>query len=205
MPSSPAVDYNGYSFSASPSPELYQNNVVPVSSTVSTVNPYLYFYYTTTTTTARPEYKFVTKPTTLQPTYPPSFNRYSITSTKNPYDFKEFATRAIDRNDGKNLYAKEDSYFDRTTAKPSYEKGYDFHGRQTTKGAFDKNDYYHGRSTTKTYQDKGIRSLYKIGTYYQQLSKANDNSIRPDASQQVNIEPARLVYSYRRNLTAPEK
>lgn len=182
---------------------------------MTTVNPYKYFYYTTTTTTPRPEYTYATVSTTIrQPvTYPPSFNKYSITSTKSPYDFKDFITRTVDRNDQvKKSYTKDYySYFDKTTTtttkNPYLEKGYDYYGLSTrsTKSPYEKSDYF-ARSTTKSpYQDKGIRSLYKIGTYYQHLSKTNDNSIRPDASQQVNIEPARLVYSYRTNMTTGGK
>lgn len=106
-------------------------------------------------------------------TYSPTLNRYSITSTKNPYDFKDF-----------------------TTLPPKTEK--------TTKRGFyskDEIDNYFGRATTKAYPDKGVKPIFKIGTYYSQ-AKSSDNSIRPDAnSQQVQIEPARMVLAYQRNLT----
>lgn len=152
----------------------------------TTANPY------TTTTTTESVFKFYqfttrkpyiftekTQPSSTFSTYPPSINKYSITSTKSPYDFKDFATRAPK---------------DERTGEPKrayYNKELD--------------TFYSRSSTTKSpYQDKGVKPVFKIGTYYSQ-AKANDNSIRPDAnSQQVQIQPARLVFSYQRNLTTGE-
>ncbi|KAH9637365.1 hypothetical protein HF086_011978 [Spodoptera exigua] len=98
---------------------------------------------------------------------------------KSPYDFKDFTTRPT------------------VTASTT----------TTRKGFYKKEDFdgFFRRSTTKSpYQDKSIKPLFKIGTYYSQ-AKSSDNSIRPDAnSQQVQIEPARLTFSFRRNTTTGE-
>ncbi|KOB69088.1 A disintegrin and metalloproteinase with thrombospondin motifs like, partial [Operophtera brumata] len=157
----------------------YQSTESPKPSSPSTTESVFKFYQYTT----RKPFNFFTEKTTTTTTksttttYSPSINKYSITSTKSPYDFKDFATRppkATDKSDQpkRGFYSKE---------------------------AFDS---YFSRSTTKSpYQDKGIKPVFKIGTYYSQ-AKSYDNSIRPDAnSQQVQIEPARLVFSYQRNLT----
>lgn len=107
-------------------------------------------------------------------TYPPSINKYSISTAKSPYNFNDFTTKPT------------------KTAEPK-------------RGFFSKDDLdsYFKATTKSPYQDKGIKSIFKIGTYYQ--GKSSDNSIRPDAnSQQVQIEPARLVFSYQRNLTTGE-
>ncbi|XP_047035373.1 A disintegrin and metalloproteinase with thrombospondin motifs 1 isoform X1 [Helicoverpa zea] len=140
--------------------------------TTTTKKPYFQF-------TTRNPYQFFTEKstTTTQPpsvTYPPSINKYSITSTKSPYDFKDFTTRPTTT----------------TTAKRGFYNKEDFDG-------------FFRRSTTKSpYQDKSVKPVFKIGTYYSQ-AKSSDNSIRPDAnSQQVQIEPARLLFSYQRNLTS---
>ncbi|XP_026750418.1 A disintegrin and metalloproteinase with thrombospondin motifs 1 isoform X2 [Galleria mellonella] len=149
------------SYEASTQPyqkNFYSNyNQKPISTTQ---------YYSTT----RKPIQYYT-PTTQSSsyTYPPSINRYSITSTKNPYDFKDFTTRNND----------------------------------PTQGFYNKNNFYAGSTTKSPYFDKGVKSVFKIGTYYSQPQSYN--SIRPDAnSQQVQIEPARLVFSYQRNLTAEE-
>lgn len=137
-------------------------------------NHYNSFYQKQTTTTTQNYYSTTRNPfqhytvSTPPPsyTYPPSINRYSISTTKNPYDFKDFTTR-------------------------NYQ----------SKGYYDKNNYsnYFSSGTTKNPYQK-VQPVFKIGTYYSQ-----PNSIRPDAnSQQVQIEPARLVFSYQRNLTTGE-
>ncbi|XP_026728209.1 A disintegrin and metalloproteinase with thrombospondin motifs 1 isoform X3 [Trichoplusia ni] len=113
-------------------------------------------------TTRKPFHFFTAKTTAQSPTtvtQPPT-NKYSITSTKSPYDFKDFTTKPT------------------VTEKRGFYKKEDFDG-------------FFRRSTTKSpYQDKNIKPVFKIGTYYSQ-AKSSDNSIRPDAnSQQVQIEPA---------------
>ncbi|XP_059055715.1 A disintegrin and metalloproteinase with thrombospondin motifs like [Achroia grisella] len=124
-------------------------------------------YYSTT----RKPFQYYTPSTqSTRYTYPPSVNRYSITSTRSPYDFKDFITT---RNNDPNP------------------------------GLYNKNNFYTSGTTKNPYFDKGVKSVFKIGTYYSQPQSFN--SIRPDAnSQQVQIEPARLVFSYQRNLTAGE-
>lgn len=138
------------------------------------MNPFKYFYGFTRPSTMNTEKS--TEATTPSSTYPPSINKYSVTSTKNPYDFKEYSTKPTKADTPK-------------------------------RGFFSKDDLdsYFGRGTTKSpFTGKGIKSLFKIGTYYSE-GKSLDNSIRPDAnSQQVQIEPARLVFSYQRNLTSGE-
>lgn len=147
------------------------------STTTESSNKYNYY-----STTRKPFSYYTQKSTTVtQPskvTYPASINKYSISTTKSPYNFQDYTkAKVTERND-----------------QPRRHGFY-------TKEEFDS---YFGRTTTKSpYPDKGIRSLFKIGTYYSQ-AKSSDNSIRPDASQQVQIEPARLVYSYQRNLTTGE-
>lgn len=142
----------------------------------TTVNPFKYFYGFTRPSTMNTEKS--TEATPPSSTYPPSINKYSVTSTKNPYDFKEY------------------SYSTKPTKADTPKRGF-----------FSKDDLdsYFGRGTTKSpFTGKGIKSLFKIGTYYSE-GKSLDNSIRPDAnSQQVQIEPARLVFSYQRNLTSGE-
>lgn len=149
-----------------------------ITTTTTTEKPYFQF-------TTRKPYQFFTEKTTkatLRPssivTYPSSINKYSITSTKSPYDFKDFTTKP-------------------PTPASSTEK----------RGFYKKEDFdgFFRHSTTKSpYQDKGIRPVFKIGTYYSQ-AKSSDNSIRPDAnSQQVQIEPARFMFPFRRNLTSGE-
>ncbi|XP_035451655.2 A disintegrin and metalloproteinase with thrombospondin motifs 1 isoform X2 [Spodoptera frugiperda] len=153
----------------------YTAQTTTSTTTTTTEKPYFQF------TTRKPFQFFTTKPTTSATptsiTYPPSINKYSITSTKSPYDFKDFTTRPT---------------ITTTTAKRGFYKKEDFDG-------------FFRRSTTKSpYQDKNIKPVFKIGTYYSQ-AKSSDNSIRPDAnSQQVQIEPARLTFSFRRNMTTGE-
>ncbi|KAG7300928.1 hypothetical protein JYU34_015278 [Plutella xylostella] len=161
------------------SPNYYNQNQSPsiytnsVPQTTVTTANPYKYFYYTTTTTQRP-YEYKYVTTPTTITYPPSINKYSVTSTKSPYDFKDFATRVTERNDQKRGFYSRDEF----------------------------SNFF--RSTTKSpYQDKGRKTLYKIGTYYQ--GKSSDNSIRPDAnSQQISIEPARLVFSYQRNLTSGE-
>ncbi|XP_026332792.1 A disintegrin and metalloproteinase with thrombospondin motifs 1 isoform X2 [Hyposmocoma kahamanoa] len=183
VPKAPPVqyNYNGYKNykepSSSSTTEDYYKYYYQTSSTTKKYN-----YYTPSTTTSK-KYGYITEKTSTTPnysySYPPSINRYSISTTKNPYDFKDFTTRTT-----------------KTTEKNERKQG--FYNKQEFANYFSTTK---SSSTTKSpYQDKGIKSLFKIGTYYSQ-NKANDNSIRPDASQQVSIEPARLVYSYQRNLT----
>ncbi|KAI8432755.1 hypothetical protein MSG28_013714 [Choristoneura fumiferana] len=99
--------------------------------------------------------------------------------TRSPYDFHDF--------------------FSRTTKE--VEKS------EPKRGFYSKDDFqnFFGRSTTKNpYPEKGVRTSYKFGTHYSQ-AKSSDNSIRPDANvQRVQIEPARLLFSYQRNLTSGE-
>uniref|UniRef100_A0A2H1WR30 SFRICE_010178 n=1 Tax=Spodoptera frugiperda TaxID=7108 RepID=A0A2H1WR30_SPOFR len=153
----------------------YTAQTTTSTTTTTTEKPYFQF------TTRKPFQFFTTKPTTSATptsiTYPPSINKYSITSTKSPYDFKDFTTRPT---------------ITTTTAKRGFYKKEDFDG-------------FFRQSTTKSpYQDKNIKPVFKIGTYYSQ-AKSSDNSIRPDAnSQQVQIEPARLTFSFRRNMTTGE-
>ncbi|XP_052744486.1 uncharacterized protein LOC112051535 isoform X2 [Bicyclus anynana] len=152
--------------------------MTPTTTTTAktTINPFRFFYYGST----KPKTETTEKSTEANKpssTYPPSINKYSVTSTKNPYDFKEYSTKSTKADTPK-------------------------------RGFFNKDDLdsYFGRGTTKSpfSFSKGIKSLFKIGTYYSE-GKSLDNSIRPDAnSQQVQIEPARLVYSYQRNLTSGE-
>lgn len=153
---------------SSPAPQTYQKYT-----TTTTEKPF--FTYTTRKFQFFTEKSTTPSTTTTTVTYPPSVNKYSITSTKSPYDFKDFTTRPNNNTDKRGFYSKQDF------------------------------DSFFGRSTTKSpYQDKSIKPVFKIGTFYTQ-PKAQDNSIRPDAnSQQVQIEPARLVYSYQRNLTTGE-
>lgn len=153
---------------SSPAPQTYQKYT-----TTTTEKPF--FTYTTRKFQFFTEKSTTPSTTTTTVTYPPSVNKYSITSTKSPYDFKDFTTRPNNNTDKRGFYSKQDF------------------------------DSFFGRSTTKSpYQDKSVKPVFKIGTFYTQ-PKAQDNSIRPDAnSQQVQIEPARLVYSYQRNLTTGE-
>ncbi|CAG9792658.1 unnamed protein product, partial [Diatraea saccharalis] len=112
-------------------------------------------------------------------THPPSINKYSISTTRSPYDFKDFYSRTT-----------------KPTPRPEPKRGF-----------YNKDDFdsYFKPTTKSPYPDKGVKSIFKFGTYYSTKPKSNDNSIRPDAnSQQVQIEPARLVYSYQRNLTTGE-
>lgn len=169
-----------YEYSRSTEAQYNQN-----SSPATTAEPYKYFYYSTTRNPI--EYNFAETKSTAKVTYPPSINKYSITSTKSPYDFKDFTTRT---------YKSTIFNYEKSTEAPK-------------RGFYSKEDFdkFFQRSTTKEpyYQsDKGVKSVFKIGTLYSR-PKASDNSIRPDAnSQQVQIEPARLVYSYQRNLTTGE-
>ncbi|XP_049879862.1 uncharacterized protein LOC126376487 isoform X2 [Pectinophora gossypiella] len=196
--------YSGYKEQTSSTTEKYYNNYYSTTttkkpfdfyshytdkSTSSTSKAYDYYSYSTekstTSTTSKPfDYKsyYSDKPstTTQRSSFPPSINKYSISTTKNPYDFKDFITTKTTK----------------VTEKSEARRGF-----------YNKDDFdsYFGRSTTKNpYQEKGIKSLFKIGTYYSSQGKSNDNSIRPDASQQVSIEPARLAFSYQRNLTTGE-
>lgn len=161
-------------------PYSYKSTERPKPTRQSTTESvFKYYQYTT----RKPFNFFTAKTTTAKPkttTYPPSINKYSITSTKSPYDFKDFATQPP-----------------KTTAK-AIDKSV-----QPKTGFYNKAfDGYFSRTTTKSpYQVKGVKPVFKIGTFYSQ-AKSYDNSIRPDAnSQQVQIEPARLVFSYQRNLT----
>ncbi|XP_050671435.1 A disintegrin and metalloproteinase with thrombospondin motifs 1 isoform X2 [Leptidea sinapis] len=155
---------------ASTSPPVYQNNYHYQRDTPSTTteNPYKNYYSTPEQTTKTPE--------TIKPSvsYPPSINKYSVSTTRSPYDFHDFFARTTEAPEKKGFFSKQDldSYLTKTTKDP--------------------------------YPNKGPKSVFKIGTYYSQ-AKSSDNSIRPDAnSQQVQIEPARLVYSYQKNLTSGE-
>lgn len=136
-----------------------------------------HYDYQSTTTTEKyntPRNDYYTEKSTQRSTYPPSINKYSVSTTRSPYDFKDFYSR---------------------TSKPTPQK----HGFYS-KDEFDK---YFKATTKSPHSDKEIKSVFKFGTYYSQ--KSSDNSIRPDAnSQQVQIEPARLVHSYTRNLTTGE-
>lgn len=169
--------------------QYYQKKTSPEQSSTTTTTT---MRTTTTTTTVRTttnpfRYYFfttrrpITEKTTEAP--PPSstqtpVNINSISTTKNPYDFYNFTNKA----------AKSES-------------------DEPKRGFFKKEelDSFFGRGTTKSpFSNKVVKSLFKIGTFYSQ-AKSSDNSIRPDAnSQQVQIEPARLVYSYQRNLTSGE-
>lgn len=162
-------------------PNFYSGYKKPESTTTTTTttttkNPYKYHYYSTT----RKPYEYTQKQSTVtHSTYPPSINKYSISTTRSPYDFHDFFAQTT-----------------KATEKPEAQRRGFY-----TKAEFDS---FFGRSTTKSpYSNKPVKSIFKFGTYYSQ-AKSNDNSIRPDASQQVHIEPARLVYSYQRNLTAGE-
>ncbi|XP_061723933.1 A disintegrin and metalloproteinase with thrombospondin motifs like isoform X1 [Cydia pomonella] len=153
-------------------------NSIYTTTTSTTENSLKYYFYTTKKPVEYTERYTVTQPSSI--TYPPSFNKYSISTTKSPYDFHDFfsrTTKEVDRSEPKRagFYSKDDF------------------------------DTYFGRSTTKDpYPEKGSRSSYKFGTHYSR-AKSSDNSIRPDANvQQVQIEPARLVFSYQRNLTSGE-
>ncbi|CAG9570725.1 unnamed protein product [Danaus chrysippus] len=173
----PEYKQNYYNFYQKKSTEFTSTTASTTTSTTTTTiqTPNV----TTTTenvkhnsTTKQAEDIQVTEKSTIS-TYPPF--KYSITSTKSPYDFKDYITK---------------------TTKPEPKRG--FFGKEDL-------DSFFGRGTTKSpFSNKGIKSVFKIGTYYSQ-AKSSDNSIRPDAnSQQVQIEPARLVFSYRRNLTSGE-
>lgn len=162
-----------YIASTTPAPETnkpnyysyYQKkNDYTTTTKPNNVNPYNYYSYTTKQT-EQLEKSTETSISTHQPT-----SKFS--TTKNPYDFNDFDTKAP-KLETKRVHQNKD-----------------------------ETDYF-GRSTTKSpFPDKGIKSVFKIGTYYSQ-AKSSDNSIRPDAnSQQVQIEPARLVFSYHRNLTS---
>lgn len=162
-------------FAPSNTPSQYTNYKPTSGPSPTTEDAFKYYLSTRKQSyfdkTSKPYEYYTQKPNT----YPPSINKYSITSTKNPYDFKDFATPPPKAED--------------TSKRGFYNR--------------DEFDNYFGRSTTKSYQDKAVKSVFKFGTYYSQ--KSSDNSIRPDAnSQQVQIEPARLVLSYQRNLTAGE-
>nr|XP_037873779.1 A disintegrin and metalloproteinase with thrombospondin motifs like isoform X1 [Bombyx mori]XP_037873780.1 A disintegrin and metalloproteinase with thrombospondin motifs like isoform X1 [Bombyx mori] len=162
-------------FAPSNTPSQYTNYKPTSGPSPTTEDAFKYYLSTRKQSyfdkTSKPYEYYTQKPNT----YPPSINKYSITSTKNPYDFKDFATPPPKTED--------------TSKRGFYNR--------------DEFDNYFGRSTTKSYQDKAVKSVFKFGTYYSQ--KSSDNSIRPDAnSQQVQIEPARLVLSYQRNLTAGE-
>ncbi|CAH0717848.1 unnamed protein product, partial [Brenthis ino] len=175
-----------------------------ITSTEATTEPYVasteapetnkpnyYSYYqkkndystTTTTQSTMNPYKYyyhTTKQTELtekstEATQSTPTPKFKFSTTKNPYDFNDFTTKS-----------------------PKVEPKRGFLSK-------DELDSYFGGSTTKSpFSDKGFKSVFKIGTYYSQ-AKSSDNSIRPDAnSQQVQIEPARLLFSYQRNLTSGE-
>ncbi|XP_064292754.1 A disintegrin and metalloproteinase with thrombospondin motifs like isoform X2 [Plodia interpunctella] len=154
-----------------------------ITSYEATTQPYQpnYFYNqkqttsstttTTTTTTTQNYYSTTRSPFKFHYslpsyTFPPSINKYSVSTTRSPYDFQDFTTR-------------------------NYDKGY-----------YNKNTYsnFFSSGTTKNPYQK-VQPIFKIGTYYSQ-----PNAIRPDANsqQQVEVEPARLVFSYQRNLTTGE-
>lgn len=165
--------------SSTPEPQKYysgyQQNINygnQITQSTSTESVFKYYQYTT----RKPFEQHTEKTTTTTAqryTYPPIAHKFSLASTKNPYDFKDFTT---------------------VTSKPTV--------KTTKRGFYSKDEFDSLRSTTKSpYQDKGVRPVFKIGTYYSQ-AKSSDNSIRPDANvQQVQIEPARLVYAYQRDLT----
>ncbi|XP_039745076.1 uncharacterized protein LOC120637848 isoform X1 [Pararge aegeria] len=158
-----------------PSPNITTTTLPKTTTVRTTVNPFKFFHYGTTRPSTENTEKS-TEPTKTPSTYPPSINKYSVTSTKNPYDFKEYSTKPTKADTPKRGFLSKDDL-----------------------------DTYFGRGTTKSpFSSKGIKSLFKIGTFYSQ-AKSLDNSIRPDAnSQQVQIEPARLVFSYQKNLTSGE-
>ena len=136
--------------------------------TTTKTNPYKYYFYTTKQTEPTEKSTEASISTSTATT--------KFSTTKNPYDFNDFDTKAP-KLETKRIYQNKDEN--------------DYFGRSTTKSPFPDNG-------------KGIKSIFKIGTYYSQ-AKSSDNSIRPDAnSQQVQIEPARLVFSYHRNLTSGE-
>ncbi|XP_073962993.1 sol narae metalloprotease isoform X2 [Choristoneura fumiferana] len=149
-------------------------NSIYTTPSITTESPYKYYFYTT-----RKPTEYTEKTSTSISTYPPSLNKYSISTTRSPYDFHDF--------------------FSRTTKE--VEKS------EPKRGFYSKDDFqnFFGRSTTKNpYPEKGVRTSYKFGTHYSQ-AKSSDNSIRPDANvQRVQIEPARLLFSYQRNLTSGE-
>ncbi|XP_063833736.1 A disintegrin and metalloproteinase with thrombospondin motifs like isoform X2 [Ostrinia nubilalis] len=156
----------------STTPPIYQRHYYDTQTTTTT----------TTTTTERfftTRKSFFTERTTVSPsTYPPSINKYSVSTTRSPYDFKDFYTRT-------------------TKSTPKSEQKHGFYSK-------DEFDRFFKSTTKSPHSDKEIKSIFKFGTYYSQ-PKSSDNSIRPDAnSQQVQIEPARLVFSYQRNLTTGE-
>ncbi|XP_045523998.1 A disintegrin and metalloproteinase with thrombospondin motifs 1 isoform X2 [Pieris brassicae] len=140
-----------------------------------------------------------------EPPHQQNYYKSPETTTENPYHYfytpepkrVEKSTEATKFPPSLNLYSVSTTrspydfqdFYSRTTAEPK-------------RGFFSKDDLasYFSRTTKSPYQDKGVQSVFKFGTYYSQ--KSSDNSIRPDAnSQQVQIEPARLVYSYQGNLT----
>lgn len=156
-----------------------------------TNKPNYYSYYqkkndystTTTTQSTMNPYKYyyhTTKQTELtekstEATQSTPTPIFKFSTTKNPYDFNDFTTKS-----------------------PKLEPKRGFLSKDELDG------YFRGSTTKSPFPDKGIKSVFKIGTYYSQ-AKSSDNSIRPDAnSQQVQIEPARLVFSYQRNLTSGE-
>ncbi|XP_013181531.1 PREDICTED: A disintegrin and metalloproteinase with thrombospondin motifs 1 isoform X2 [Papilio xuthus] len=176
----PPVSHQQYYSSYKMNTNSENATTTTTTTTTTTERSYKYNYYNPWKTT---EYK-TEKPTTVsvkttvtKSTQSTQSTLPRISTTRSPYDFKDF-----------------------TTLKP-IEKT-----ESTKRGFFikDELDSYFKPTTKNPFPDKGIKSLFKIGTYYSQ-AKASDNSIRPDAnSQQVQIEPARLVFSYQRNLTSGE-
>ncbi|GBP71609.1 A disintegrin and metalloproteinase with thrombospondin motifs 8 [Eumeta japonica] len=80
----------------------------------STHTPYKYNFYSTTRSPFF-NYQKSTNPTT----YPPSINKYSITSTRSPYNFKDFFTRSQDST--KRGYSE---VIKSTTKSPANDKGF---------------------------------------------------------------------------------
>ncbi|CAF4874494.1 unnamed protein product [Pieris macdunnoughi] len=137
---------------------------------------------------------------------PPQQNYYKSpeTTTENPYHYYTQEPKRVEKSTEATKFPPSLNLYSVSTTRSPYDFQ-DFYSRTTAepkRGFFSKGDLesYFSRTTKSPYQDKGVQSVFKFGTYYSQ--KSSDNSIRPDAnSQQVQIEPARLVYSYQRNLT----
>ncbi|KAI5638410.1 metallo-peptidase family m12B reprolysin-like domain-containing protein [Phthorimaea operculella] len=198
VPSTEPVQYNNNNY--------YSGYNQPEYSTSSTTeNYYNYYsnYYSSSTTTAKPNdyYSYYTEKSTTTTRKPDYYSDYNDKTTSKTYHYSFHADRTSTTTQRSSYPPSINKYSISTTRSPYNFQDYT---TRTTKAPESFAYYSKSTSTTKSpFSDKGIKSLFKIGTYYSR-PKANDNSIRPDASQQVSVEPARLVYSYQRNLTAGE-
>lgn len=225
-PSSPGVSDYQYT---TQSPYSVHYNTLPITKQVFSYNPYYsttrnpydfrnFQVYQYTAETKQTQYTVPsssqsastesTTPTSTT-TRSPYFVRFSFSSTKNPYDFKEFATkRSVSKTTEKSTTEQYSSSVTEsstlsTSSTPKTKFGFfskldfrNYFNRTTT-----KNPYDFDLSNYKEIPNNNIKRSYSLGSYYGSQNRRSDNVASPNETMKAEESSRPLFISINPNST----